>query len=127
MDKNEKMREHIQILEKHEITFNDVITVFTEVITDVLDDDIVAFTYINTQGHIVGSDNVFPIETYIYEDGTLFRAFTQKTCWRLSAIRRKESGSVTFVEILAPPNTAEKLEEVAEYVAKEIKGIKVVV
>jgi len=127
MEKREKVREHIVIPEANNITFFGIVNIFADVLKNILEDDIVACVFINEQGLIVGSENVFPIENYVIDDGTLFRAFTKKGRWRVSAIRRKNSGSVTLIEFLAPCDTAEKMSEVVAYVLDKTNGTKAVV
>ena len=126
MEKNEKVREHIQISERKGVTFLDIVEIIADGVKEILKDDLVAFAYINEQGLVVGSECVRPVETYIYDDGTLFRAFTMKGHWRISAVRRKDSGSVTLVEVLAPHYDAEKVSVFADFVTKETKGTRVV-
>lgn len=126
MEKNEKVREHIQISEKKGVTFLNIVEIIADGVKEILKDDLVAFAYINEQGLVVGSECVRPVETYIYDDGTLFRAFTMKGHWRISAVRRKDSGSVTLVEVLAPHYDAEKVSVFADFVTKETKGTRVV-
>ena len=126
MEKNEKVREHIQISEKKGVTFLNIVEIIADGVKEILKDELVAFAFINAQGLVVGSECVRPVETYIYDDGTLFRAFTMKGHWRISAVRRKDSGSVTLVEVLAPHYDVEKVSTFADFVAKETKGTRVV-
>jgi len=127
MDKNEKIREHIMVPVANNVSFFDIVVLFGEIVKDILDDELVAFSFINEQGLVVGSESVYPVESYLYDDETLFRAFTQQGRWRLSAIRRERDGSVTLVEILAPIDTAEKMPEVIDYLIIKLNGIKAAV
>jgi len=127
MQKNEKVREHIQIAEKIGVTFGVVIELLVDVFKTILNDELIVFAYINEQGHIVGSDNAISADNFIYDNGTLFRAYTKNMNWRISAVRRKDSGSVTFVELSAPYTDEEKVFEIAEYIIKKTKGTRAVV
>ena len=127
MEKKEKVREHIQIPEKNGIKFIDVVSVVAALGEDILKDDFIPFSYINEQGHIVGSEGVFPAESYIHNEGTMFRAYTKKGRWRISAIRNRDSSVVTFIELVAPVDTAGNLEEAADYLIKELKAERAVV
>ena len=126
MEKNEKIREHIQIAEKKGVSFPNIVTIIVDSVKEILEDELVAFAFINEQGLVVGSESVRPVESYIYDDGTLFRAYTTKGRWRISAVRRKDSGWVTLVEILAPHHDAEKVAKLSDYVIKRTKGIRIV-
>ena len=122
MEKNEKVREHIVIGEEQDITFAIMVDMFIDMVTNILDDEMVTFAFANEQGLLVGSENIYPVENYIYDDGTLFRAFTQKGRWRLSAIRRRDTSAVTLIELLAPFHTADKIVEAADFIIEKTKG-----
>jgi hypothetical protein len=127
MEKREKIRKHIVIPEKNDISFSDIIVLFAGMVEDILEDEIIPFAFINYQGLMVGSESALPVEDFVYDDGTLFRAFSKKGRWRISAVRREEDGPVTFVELLAPCDTADKIEDAVHYISSKIKGAESVV
>ena len=124
MEKNEKVREHIVIPEEYNTLLTEVVDIFLDMVKNILNDEMVTFAFANEQGLLVGSENIYPIENYIYDNGTLFRAFTQEGRWRLSAIRRRDSSSVTLIELLAPFHTADKIKEATDFIIEKTKGIR---
>lgn len=121
MEYDEKIREHIVIPEAVKMTFEEMKPLLDDVIKNVLEDEPIAFSFINEQGLIVGSEGLFPVQNYVFNDGTLLRVFTMRTRWRISVIRR-HSRYVTFIELLSPKDTAEKMPEVLQYILEKTNG-----
>ena len=127
MEKLEKVREHIRIPAKNKMQFIDVVGIIAAIGEDILKDTFIPFSFINEQGLMVGSESIFPAESYVHNEGTLFRAFTKKGRWRMSAIRDIDTGFVTLIELVAPIDTAEKITEVADFLIKRLKAERAVV
>lgn len=127
MEKNVKVREHIRIPAKNKMEFIDVVGIIAAIGVDILEDTFMPFSFINEQGFIVGSESIYPVESFVHNDGTLFRAYTKNGRWRISAIRDLDTGYVSLIELVAPTDTAEKIGEVADYLIKRLKAERAVV
>jgi hypothetical protein len=121
MEQEMKERRHIIIPETDEMTFEQIGAIIDEIIRDILKDEPIAFSFINEQGFIVGSEGLLPVQNYVFNDGTLMRIFTMHTRWRISVVRR-ESRFVTFIELQAPKETSEMMPKAIEYLLKKTKG-----
>ena len=120
MDKQEKVRKHIVVSPGDKLTFYTFFEIISEIVVK-LEDELIAFSYIDEDGLVIGSENLYLDDVYLYND-TLFRAFTKKLRWRITAVRRTGSEYITFIELLAPYESLIKLDEVVVILLAKIGG-----